>query len=474
MRRIASQLLAANSLRAAALAIAMFVMALFPMTTTANAATRPRYGGTLRVAMQAAPTSLDPAGTSSSNWYSSRNLSHLMFDTLITLDNNGKPQPSLATSWQSEPSNQRWQFSIRHGITFQDGTALTSDAVAASLRAVNPTWKVLSSGEAVIVERDSPAPNLPAELALPRNSIIRRDSGKISGTGPFTVTQWDPGKKLALAARDDYWAGRPFVDSVEIEMGKSFHDQMIALDLGKANVIEIAPDQLHRSSAENNRIEPSDPMELMALVFTRDRQSTDDGRIREALALSIDRESLNKVVLQSGGEPCAALLPEWMTGYAFVFPAGVDLARARKNLAGLKQSAPITLGYDTVDPGARVIAERIALNAHDAGLSLQPTSGAADLRLVRIPLVSLNAHVALAELAKSLGLPPPNFNGNSNSEDDLYAAENTLLQSQRVIPLLHLRTASAVHASVKNWHEARDGNWSLPDVWLGTPGADKP
>jgi ABC-type transport system substrate-binding protein len=474
MRRIASQSFAVSSLLGATLAIAMFVMALFPMTTTANAATRPRYGGTLRVAMQTAPTSLDPTGPGSSEWFGSRNLSHLMFDTLITLDNNGKPQPSLATSWQSEPSHQRWQFSIRRGITFQDGTALTSDAVAASLRAVNPTWKVLSSGEAVIVERDSAAPNLPAELALPRNSVLRRESGKISGTGPFTVTQWDPGKKLVLAARDDYWAGRPFIDSIEIEMGKNFHDQMIALDLGRADVIEVAPDQLHRTNGENNRVEHSDPIELMALVFTRDRQSTDDGPIREALALSIDRESLNKVVLQSGGEPSAALLPEWISGYAFVFPAGVDLARARQNLAGLKQSAPVTLGYDSADPGARVVVERIVLNAHDAGLSLQPTSGAADLRLVRIPLVSLNAHVALTELTKSLGLPPPKFNGNSNSEDDLYAAENTLLQSQRVIPLLHLRTASALQASVKNWHEARDGNWSLPDVWLGTPGADKP
>ncbi len=461
MRHIALRLIAVSSLL-----VATFTAA------PAYAATRPRYGGTLRVAMHATPVSLDPGGSSSSDGLGSRNLSHLIFDTLVALDNNGKPQPSLSTSWQSEPSNQRWQFSIRRGVTFQDGTALTSDVVAASLRAVNPTWKVFSSGEAVIIERDSAASNLPAELALPRNSIVRRESGKISGTGPFTVTQWDPGKKLVLTAREDHWDGRPFVDSVEIEMGKSFHDQMIALDLGKTDVIEIAPDQLHRASTENNRVEHSEPIELMALVFARDRQSADDGRSREALALSIDRESLNKVVLQSGGEPSAALLPNWMTGYAFIFPATIDLARARQDVAGLRQIVPWTLGYDAADPGARVIAERIALNAHDAGLSLQPTSGMADLRLVRVPLVSLDAHVALAELAKALGLSQPKSNGNS--ADDLYAAENALLQSQRVIPLLHLRTASAVQATVNNWREARDGSWSLPDVWLGTPGADKP
>jgi peptide/nickel transport system substrate-binding protein len=394
---------------------------------------------------------------------------------LVALDNTGKPQSSLATSWQSEPRSQRWQFSIRRGIAFQDGTPLTSDVVAASLRAVNPTWKVFSEGEAVIVETPSPDPSLPAELALPRNSIVRRDAGKISGTGPFTVSQWVPGKTLTLSAREDYWGGRPFVDSIEIEMGRSYREQMIALDLGKSQIIEVAPDQLHRASTENSHVEHSDPVELVALVFARDRQSADDGRIREALALSIDRESLNKVVLQSGGEPSASLLPNWMTGYAFIFPSSIDLARARQDLAGLQPTPRWTLGYDASDPGARVLAERIALNAHDAGLVIQPTSGPADLRLVRIPLVSLDAHVALAELAKSLGLAQPKFNDNSNS-DDLYAAENTILQSQRVIPLLHLRIASAVQATLKNWQEAGDGSWNLPDAWLGSaiPGTEKP
>ncbi len=457
MLRIVSLLLAASSLL---------------LVVHSNAATRQRYGGTLRVAMRAAPTSLDPANLAAPDWFGSRDLSHLLFDTLTTLDNSGRPQPALATSWQSEPSNQRWQFSLRHGVTFQDGTALASDGVAASLRAVNPTWKIFSAGENVIIEREAAAPDLPAELALPRNSIVRRDMGKISGTGPFTITQWDPGKRLLLTAREDYWGGRAFVDSIEIELGKSFRDQSISLDLGKAQLIEVPPEQLHRPSSENNRVEHSEPVELMALVFSRDRQSADDGRLREALALSIDRVSINNVVLQSGGEPSAALLPNWMTGYSFIFPVTVDLARARQNIAGLRQTTPWTLGYDAADPAARVIAERIALNAHDAGLSLQPTLGTADLRLVRVPLVSLDAHTALAELAKSVAVSAAKL--NTTVPDDLYAAENTLLQSQRVIPLLHLRTASALRSTVKNWHETRDGSWDLSDIWLSAAGADKP
>jgi ABC-type transport system substrate-binding protein len=435
-----------------------------------SAATRPHYGGTLRVEMRAAPTSLDPADSNQLSGFGSRNLFDLLFDTLVSLDEQGRVEPALATSWQAEPGNQRWHFFLRHGITFQDGTPVTPDAVATSLRRTNPTWKVFSEGEAVVVERDSPAPNLSDELALARNSIVKRDSGKVAGTGAFTVSRWEPGKKLSLAARDDYWGGRAFLDAIEIDMGQSFREQMISLDLGKAQVIEIAPEQAHRVAAEGHHVESSAPAELIALVFNRDPQTPEDARQRQALALSIDRELLSTVVLQGGGEPTGGLLPNWMTGYGFLFPASMDLAQARQVRSEIPHTSSWTLGYDPADPLARVIAERIVLNARDAGLGIQVTSASgADLRIVRVPLISLDAQIALGELAAGLGLAQPKL--ASASLDDLYAAENKLLQTQRVIPLLHLRTASGVSNTVKDWKMARDGGWNLPNVWLA---AEKP
>lgn len=435
-----------------------------------SAATRPHYGGTLHVQMRSAPTSLDPADPNQPDWFESRNLSTLMFDTLVRLDERGKPETALASSWQAEPGNQRWHFFLRHGVTFQDGVPVTPDTVATSLRRTNPTWKVFSEGEAVVIERDSPAPDLPVELTLPRNSIVKRDSGKISGTGPFTVSQWDTGRKLALLAREDYWGGRAFLDAIEIEMGKNFREQVISFDLGKTQVIEVAPEQAHRAIAEGHHIESSAPVELIALVFSRDSQSPDDGRQRQALALSIDRDLLNTVVLQGGGEPAGSLLPNWMTGYGFLFPASIDLALARQVRSEIPHTTAWTLGYDSTDPTARVIAERIVLNARDAGLGVQITgASSADLRLVQVPVVSLDARMALGDLATKLGLPQLSL--ASGSIDDLYGAENKLLQSQRVIPLLHLRTAYAVSNIVKNWRTLRDGGWRLGDVWLG---AEKP
>jgi ABC-type transport system substrate-binding protein len=450
MRLIAFRLLVASSL-------------FWP--AVASAAVRPHYGGSLHVEMRAAPTSLDPADSNQADGFALRDLSNLMFETLISLDQRGEAEPALASAWQVEPGNQRWQFFLRPGITFQDGAPLTPDAVAASLRRTNPTWKVFSEGAAVVIERDSAAPNLPAELSLPRNSIVKRDGAKISGTGPFAVSQWDPGKKLLLTARDDYWGGRAFGDAIEIEMGKSFREQMIALDLGKAHVIELAPEQARRAAAEGRQIDSSAPSELIALVLSRDPQSSDDERQRQALALSIDRELLNTVVLQGGGEPAGGLLPNWMTGYAFLFPSSIDLDLARQVRSEIPHTTSWSLSYDPADAAARVIAERVVLNARDAGLGIQITSASgADLRIVRLPLVSIDAQIALSELAAGLGLSPPKF--TSSSVDDLYNAENKLLQSQRVIPLLHLRTAYGVSNDVKNWRTSRDGSWRLADVWL--------
>lgn len=435
----------------------------------ASAATRPHYGGTLRVVVHGGVGSLDPADATQGDSLTDWNLARLMFDTLVFVDERGNLQPGLATSWQADPGNLRWRFNLRRGVSFQGGSPLTPYAVAASLRVTNPTWRVFPADDAVVIELDSPSPGLPAELALPRNSIVHRD-GKGSGTGPFFATQWIPGKKLVLAARDDYWQGRAYVDSIEIDLGAGFREQMIALDLGKAHLVEIAPDQAQRARGTGRLTDSSAPMELVALVFAREPQSPEEARQRDALALSIDRSLLNTVLLQGGGEPAGSLLPNWMTGYAFLFSSSSDSAKARPSAKDARQAISWTLSYDANDAVARVISERIVLNARDNCLSLQLKPGSpADMRIVRLPLASLDPNVALKRFATTLGLPQPKF--TSQSAESLFWAEKSLLQSQRVIPLLHLRFAYGMSIAVRNWTSERDGSWRLDDVWLG---AEKP
>jgi MarR-like DNA-binding transcriptional regulator SgrR of sgrS sRNA len=438
--------------------------------SAAQAETRPQYGGTLHVAMRAAPASLDPVDITQPDSLTERSLTLLMFDTLVTSGDNGRAQSALATAWQTAGS-RRWQFRIRRGVKFHDGTPLTPDLAAASLRAANPMWNISADADSLVIERDGAEAELLAELALPRNAIAKRNSSnKPDGTGPFSVADWQPGKKLTLAADENYWRGRPFLDGIVFDMGRSYRDQMTALELGTANLVEVAAEQSHRASVEGRRLENSEPIELLALFFAREAQSPEDKLLRQALALSIERGSIHSVLLQGTGQPAASILPNWMSGYSFVFSAEADLSRARQARTQVRAIPTWSFGYDGSDPVARLVAERIALNARDAGLLLQPSPQSmagitADVRLVRIPLVSADPWVALTDVAARAGLAA--LAKEDGSAEALYSAEQAVLAAQRIIPLFHLPVSYAASAALKNWAVRADGSLQLDDAWMG-------
>jgi MarR-like DNA-binding transcriptional regulator SgrR of sgrS sRNA len=272
---------------------------------------------------------------------------------------------------------------------------------------------------------------------------------------------------LTLTANDQYWGGRPFLDSIEVDFGKNDREQLTALDLDKADIAEIAPENLRRARADARAVVTSNPSELLALVFSAPPRSEEETHARNALALSLDTSAINNVVLQGGGEPTGSLLPNWLSGYAFVFSSQTNLERARQEQLQAKQSTSFVVGYNALDPVAHTIAERALLNARDAGITLQlTTAGHSDAVLVRIPITSLDARTALTELTKSLQMPAPRFAGNSLN--DVYSAEKTLLQSHRIIPLLHLRTGAAIRTNIHDFSILPDGTWQLNNVWLST------
>jgi hypothetical protein len=143
-------------------------------------------------------------------------------------------------------------------------------------------------------------------------------------------------------------------------------------------------------------------------------------------------------------------------------------------LAGAQQPA-LNLSYDPRDPQAQLIAERIALNAREVGITVQVSlSGTEDIRLVHIVLPSPDPTTSLAEAAAQLGLlqighsqPTP----DGNSLDDLYSAERGLLEGYAVIPLFHLPLETALSARVRDWQPDSMGGWNRPgfalaDLWL--------
>ena len=387
----------------------------------------------------------------------------LIGDPLVRIDAQGRPQPALAVAWQDDSTGRHWQFTLRHGIKFHDGSAASAAAIATMLGGLHRDWSVRPGSlgaDTLTIDTESSSPSLLAELALPRNLILTRNSAGIPiGTGAFRVVDFQPGRLLKLAASEDSWSGRPFLDAIEIEFGKSLRDQALALDLGRTDVIEAAPQAANASS----RVRTTLPVELMALVFSPNSQAQ-AVRLRRALALSIDRKPIQSVLLKGAADSTAAILPNWMTGYSAAFSTQANAQRAKALLAESRQPS-LKLSYDPRDPQAQLIAERIALNAREAGITIEVSlSRADDLRLVRIALPSSDPALSLREAARELSLAQSILHGSS--VDDLYQAERALLDGDTLIPLFHLPVASAAGPRVRGWSPDQLGAWNLQDLWL--------
>jgi ABC-type transport system substrate-binding protein len=359
-------------------------------------------------------------------------LTPLVFDRLVSFSESGQPQPALAASWRHDSDFKRWEFRLRPGVKFHDGTPLTPELAAAALESIGAA----AQGDAIVIRPQQIASKL--LFTLGGLSIAKPASdGSLVGTGPFRVKTWEPNTRLILAANDDYWGGRPYLDTVEIEMSRSLRDQILDLDLNRADVVELGFADVRRLTQSGKRVWTSLPVDLLSIVF-----DTVDPRVREAIALSIDRNAIHDVLLQKQGVATGAIRPQWLSGYAFLFSTARDLDRARQLATG---AAPVTLAYDPADPLTRLIAERVAVNAREAGLVIRPVTKGTQAAGARVS----RERVASPE--------PP---------DSSYASELASLQDHRIVPLFHLPEIYGLGPRVRGWAPSRWGGWKLESVWL--------
>jgi peptide/nickel transport system substrate-binding protein len=464
MKRIAFLLLAAVSLLAS----------LVP----GAGATRPRYGDQLRMEIHALVSDLDPASrpagpeAGAAKW----RLIPLVYETLVRFDDQGRPESGLAISWQADARRIRWEFMIRPGVKFHDGTPLTPTLAASALTASLADRRVSATEKGVIITANQPMPDLLWELDDPASAIVFRDpAGKVHGTGPFQIAAWQTPKAL-LAANQSYWGGRPFLDSIRLEMGRNSRDQMLDLELAKADLVELPLQEARRAATSPAIIWSSAPLEVMALVFNRVNPAQQD--MRKALALAIDRAAIQSVLVQRHGEIAGSLLPGWLSGYAFLFSFLQEPGPGVRSAGG---SAPVNLllAYDAADPLAKATAERVAVDARKAQIVIRPTAAAganaeADLRLIRARINVSSPARALVDLAAALGVSDRVSVLPSSSIDGAYEMERALLEDRGVIPLLHLPEMYAAGARVRSWNAlavTRAGNLRLENIWLM---ADKP
>ena len=392
-------------------------------------------------------------------------------DRLTSLDSRGEPQPSLATSWRSERDGRSWLFTLRGNVLLHNGNTLSQQMAITALTAANPTWRVRAEGIQVLIQSDTPAANLPSQLAEPRNSIcLAGDKGQWIGSGAFQIGEFQAGQRIELRAFEDAWQGRPFLERIRVEMGKSLADQAADLQLGKADAVESDPSQPRTAGSA---APTSQPAELLALVFSANRPAVSDGKVREAIAQAIDRNSIFSVLLRRQGEPSAALLPEWISGYAHVFNLAQDLATARRLRSQAGSVPPLSLAYDASDPLAKLVAERLEVNAREAGIVLQPAPETnavhkvdVDARLVRVRIQSPDAAAALAAIGAAMDVESLRKAQAAASIESLFGIESDALKDYWIVPIAHVPVAFNLAPVVHDWIITPWGTLAPADLWV--------
>jgi hypothetical protein len=190
------------------------------------------------------------------------------------------------------------------------------------------------------------------------------------------------------------------------------------------------------------------------------------------------------VLLQREAQPADSLLPQWLSGYAFLFESAMNLQRARELRAAFPAGVPgatqpLRLRVEAPGDLFKLMAERVAVNARQANLLVQvafpgsagnSSAPASGLHLFAWRYDSLSPRAALEAFMKQL-LGGSDLPVNAMDPEQLFAQERRLLEERRILPLVLLPEYAGVRTNVHNWNASPWGDWRLADVWLDSEDA---
>jgi peptide/nickel transport system substrate-binding protein len=282
----------------------------------ANVAVKP--GGTLKLGMSPGPTTeIDPIKVADEGGLGVMSQSG---EFLAFSDNKLKLQPRLAESWKPNGDGSVWTFKIRQGVKFHDGTPMTAQDVASSINALSDPKNgsnalstfagVLSKGSAkatdastVQFELDAPNGNFPYLLSSDNYNalIVPKDfNGKwektFPGTGPWKMEKYTPNSGISYVKNPDYWdkSRIPKLDRQQVKFYPKEQAQVLGLQSGDVDVL------VHFSPTGGKSL-LNDPnlkiIEIRSSVhreihMRNDKPPFNDKRVRQALALAVDRKAL--------------------------------------------------------------------------------------------------------------------------------------------------------------------------------------
>ena len=326
----------------------------------------------LRIGVAALATSADPQFY---NLAANNALAAHVFGRLTQRAADSSLQPDLAVSW-TPVSDTAWEFKLRPGVFWHDGTPFTADDVAFSfaraptvpnspssfagmLRPVTRTEVV--DPLTIRLHTAAPAPNLPGDLAIVSivsphgaadTAAFDANRGAI-GTGPYKLDSLIRGDRAVLVRNDAWWGGRPAWSRVTIRLIANGAARTAALLAGDVDAIDTIPTSDLAGLRADKRVAVWDAQGLrvmyLATDFTRSGPSPDitdkdgkplpanplrDLRVRQALSLALDRAGLVGRTMEGAAFPTAQWLIPGLPGYLPDHPVpAADLPAARRLLA---------------------------------------------------------------------------------------------------------------------------------------------
>jgi peptide/nickel transport system substrate-binding protein len=248
----------------------------------------------------------------------------------LTFDNNMalQLQPMLATSWSPSKNGSVWTFKLRPNVKFHNGQPLTADDVVYTFQQLSDpknasnalstfTGVLTPSGvqkvdsSTVAFHLEAPNGNFPYIISsdnynmiiVPKGTDFSQWQKTFIGTGPFKLRNYSQNVSASFVANPDYWGGRPHLSSTVFNFYSSQSPQILALSGGSVDVIGLftasgAQALLNNSTYNIIKVKGSSHRELS---MRNDLAPFTDARVRQAIALSLDRPSMVSALLSGTG-----------------------------------------------------------------------------------------------------------------------------------------------------------------------------
>ncbi len=331
-------------------------------------------GKTLTIAYNTALPSLDPTNSAKTSSPAVQSIFKAIFDPYIDQNPDLSFKPGALTKWRWNRDRSAIELTLRKGMVWHDGTAVTTDDLVWSLARAgdekngNPMqfmWRKLGgfkvNGDRVVVEVKEFEPALLKWLGfltayiLPKQAFTASGGGagwdaNPVGSGPYRVEKFERDAHIRLKAFPGYWGPKPAFETVVFKFVPDAASRVAEIESGAADMtLEVPFEEYDRLIAKPGLTGAAYPMSDVAILFITDREPMLDRNVRLAAAHAIDKQAIVASLLRGYGRPLDTLQAPDYAAYDASIKVKYDPALAVQLLArsGFSPSKPVKFTVQT-------------------------------------------------------------------------------------------------------------------------------